>query len=260
MRVAVIQHDIVWEDATATCAHLVPQLAQAAGAGAQLAVLTEMFAIGFSDRAYQLAEDLDGPTATWMSEQARTHRMWVAGSLPLTSPSTAVAGQRAKPTNTLLVVGPDGDVHRYDKVHPFTYAGEHDRFASGAEQDVVIDIEGLRIGLSICYDLRFSYLYWDRAERVDAELIVANWPESRRHHWQALIDARAVENQVYVVASNRVGMGGTLAYAGDSRVVGPDGEVRAAAARAEAILVTDLDAQVVADVRATFPVAADRRS
>ena len=252
VRVAAMQHDIVWEDRQATLAHLAPQLGRARAAGARLVVFTEMFSTGFSMSTDRTAEPLDGPTARWMAERAAAQDVWIAGSVPIREP------EHRLPSNTLLVVGPDGARHRYDKRHPFSYAGEHERFRSG-DDSVVVELEGVRFGLSVCYDLRFADLYWERATEVDVELVVANWPASRRQHWRALAPARAIENQVYVVAVNRIGRGGRLEYAGDSMIVAPDGEVLASAAGIETMLVTELDPAVVTATRERLPFLPDRR-
>jgi predicted amidohydrolase len=252
LRVAALQHDIVWEDRDATLAHLGPWIARAVGAGGRLIVLTEMFATGFSMATHLTAEPIDGPTVTWLRERATEHDAWLAGSVPLTDPDHEL------PTNALLVAGPDGTLHRYDKLHPFSYAGEHERFRPG-DAPVIVEVDGLRLGLSVCYDLRFADLYWSRAADVHAELLVANWPAARVHHWRTLVEARAIENQVYVVAVNRVGSGGTLEYDGHSRVVAPDGQLLAAASGRETILLAELDTEVVADVRERLPFLPDRR-
>lgn len=257
MKIAAVQHDIVWEDRDATLARLAPQVATAAATGAQLIALTEMFATGFSMRTEVTAEPEDGPTVAWLHEQAASHQVWLAGSVPVL-PAPDVEDDR--PTNRLFVVGPDGTRHHYDKIHPFSFADETTWFRRGEDDRAIIELEGLRIGLSVCYDLRFAELYWQRAAQVDVELIVANWPAPRRHHWRQLADARAIENQCYVVAVNRVGRGGNdLDYAGDSRIVDPMGEVIASAAGIETVLTADLDAEVVAETRRKFPFQADRR-
>ena len=224
MKVAAVQHDIVWEDRDATLARLTPTVRRAAATGADLVVLTEMFATGFSMATHLTAEAADGPTVAWMVEQARLHGVVLAGSVPLRSANPEAVGPAALPTNSLLVVGADGIQARYDKVHPFSYAGEHERFRAGLER-VSTEVAGMSVGLSVCYDLRFANLYWDREPPVDVEVVVANWPAARRRHWRRLVDARAIENQAYVVAVNRVGSGGGLAYVGDSRIVDPQGEV-----------------------------------
>lgn len=257
MRVAAIQHDIVWEDRDATLARLTPQVAQAAANGARLVALTEMFATGFSMRTHHTAERFDGPTVGWMQARAAEHGIWLVGSVPLQADDPSVEGPAGLPTNALLMLGPDGTRHRYDKVHPFSYAGEHERFRAG-DGPIVVDVEGVRVGLSVCYDLRFADVYWDEDRDVDLELIVANWPDARRHHWRTLLDARAIENQVYVVGVNRVGSGGKLDYAGDSRIIDPMGEVLVAGAGGETVLVADIDPAVVTATRERFPFRADR--
>jgi predicted amidohydrolase len=252
MRIAAVQHDIVWEDRDATCRHLAPLVARAAGDGAGLVVLTEMFATGFSMSTHRTAEVEDGPTSTWMHAQASAHDVVLAGSV-------ALATDDGRATNSLLVVDRDGLRARYDKLHPFSYAGEHERFRAG-DEPMVVELGGLSIGLSVCYDLRFAPLYWRRTPPTDVEVVVANWPAARRHHWRALLDARAIENQTYVVGVNRVGTGGGLEYAGDSRIVDPLGEVLAAAAGQEAVLVAELDIDAVTATRERFPFRDDRRA
>ena len=120
-------------------------------------------------------------------------------------------------------------------------------------------IEGLRISLFVCYDLRFADEFWQRAAQTDVYLVPANWPASRRLHWQALLQARAIENQAYVVGCNRVGDGGGLAYCGDSRIVDPTGELLATASQGESILFADVTADHVLDVRTRFRFMQDRR-
>ena len=253
MRIAAVQHDIIWEDAAATRAHLEPWVARAAATGADLVSLTEMFATGFSMATERTAEPPDGPTTSWMVEQAAAHGVWLAGSVPERPPGAD------RPSNTLRLVAPDGAVHRYAKIHPFSYGGETDHFAPGSAT-LTVEIAGLRVTPFVCYDLRFADVFWDAARDTDAYLVVANWPASRRDHWRALLDARAIENQAYVVGVNRIGAGGNgLDYAGDSRILAPGGEVLATAARDETLLLADLDPAEVRQVRDAFPFLRDRR-
>ncbi|MGI8575397.1 MAG: carbon-nitrogen family hydrolase [Egibacteraceae bacterium] len=252
MRVAVVQHDIVWEDAQATCARLEPWIAAAAGAGARLIVLAEMFATGFSMHAERIAEPPGGPTTQFLCEQAAEHDVWLAGSLAEQPP------EADRPFNTLTVAGPAGELERYRKRHPFTYAGEHEHFAAGDDL-VTVTIEGLRCSLFVCYDLRFADGFWAVADRTDCYLVPANWPETRRGHWTALLEARAIENQAYVVGCNRVGSGGALDYTGDSRIIDPSGSVLAAASGGESLLLAEIDPRVVAQTRERLPFMRDRR-
>ncbi len=112
---------------------------------------------------------------------------------------------------------------------PFSYGGEEKHFRAGSEL-VTVDVEGLRVSLFVCYDLRFADEFWQLARDTDVYLVPANWPAKRRLAWTSLLQARAIENQAYVVGVNRVGDGGGLAYVGDSRIVDPLGELLATAA------------------------------
>lgn len=257
LRVGIVQHDIAWEDAPATRSALEPRIAEAAGAGAGMVVLTEMFATGFSMHTDVTVEPVGGPTATWMHDQASRHGLWLAGSIPTRDPEAP--GADGRPVNRFHLVGPSGQQTTYDKIHTFTYADESDHFAAGTEP-VTVEVEGWRLTLTICFDLRFADLYWDAAAGTDAYLVVANWPATRREHWRALLRARAIENQAWVVAANRVGKDGNgLGYLGDSAVIDPLGETIAEASRDEALLVADLDPDRVTWVRDTLPFHADRR-
>jgi predicted amidohydrolase len=252
MRVAAIQHDIAWEDPKANFAALAPRIAGAAGAGARLIVLTEMYATGFSMNTEVTAEPVGGPATSFLVEQAQHHDAWVAGSVA----ERVDAAER--PFNTLVLAAPNGAVHRYRKIHPFTHSGEHEHFRAGRDH-VTVDVEGLRVTLFVCYDLRFADEFWTTAAGTDVYVVPANWPDTRREHWRTLLRARAIENQAYVIGVNRVGMGGRLTYVGDSMIVDPMGEVLASAAGGEALLVCDVDAATVAATRDRFRFMQDRR-
>ena len=259
MKVAVVQHDIVWEDKDANFARLAPQVEAAAAAGARLVVLTETFSTGFSMRTEVIAEPEGGPSSQFLVDRAAAHGVWVCGSCPEV-PAGSDPG--ARPRNTLVLAGPDGTVHRYRKIHRFAYAGEDRSFDAGTDP-VTVEVEGLRVSLFVCYDLRFADDWWAVAPQTDLYLCVANWPEPRRAHWSALLRARAIENQAYVVGSNRVGTGGSgagkvLGYAGDSAIIDPLGEALATGSRTEALLVADVSAERVAEVRRDLPFLADR--
>ncbi|SEP13049.1 nitrilase-related carbon-nitrogen hydrolase [Trujillonella endophytica] len=253
MRIAAVQHDIVWEDRTANFARLAPQVARAAAAGAELVLLSETFSTGFS-MTPGIGEPEDGPSSAFLREQAAALGVWVAGSCPEIAPDGEL------PFNALVLAGPDGTVHRYRKLHPFTHAGEHERFRAGSAP-VTVEIGGLRITPFICYDLRFADVFWRAAPETDVYLVTANWPAARRLHWQALLQARAIENQAYVVGCNRVGAAGDgSAHAGDSRIVDPMGELLATAAGVETIVLADVDAAEVAATRDRLRFLPDRRA
>lgn len=252
MKIAALQSDIVWEDPQSNFERLRPWVRTAATAGARLLALPEMYSHGFSMATDRISEPPGGPSSTFLQEQAREHGLWIAGSVP------EKAAGADRPHNTLLLAGPAGELHRYRKIHPFSCAGEHKHYRAG-EDFVTIDLEGLRLTLFVCYDLRFADEFWVTAKDTDAYLVVANWPEPRRHHWMALLLARAIENQAYVVGVNRVGEDVKLRYTGDSRIIDPTGSILAAASEGETLLLAEVDPEVVQETRAAFPFAQDRR-
>jgi predicted amidohydrolase len=219
---------------------------------ADLIVLPEMFAVGFTMSTAAVAERPDGPTTAWLVEQAAARRSWIGGSVPV------VLEGADRPSNVFTLAAPDGAVHRYAKRHPFSFAGEDEHYAPGAER-LTVDIDGVRVSPFVCYDLRFADAFWPIAEDTDVYLVVASWPQARRDHWRTLLRARAIENQAFVVGVNRVGSGGGLDYAGDSCIVDPLGEVLVTAASVETVLTCDVDAALVAKVRSELPFLADRR-
>jgi predicted amidohydrolase len=252
MRIAAVQHDIVWEDRDANFERLAPRIGRAVGAGAELVLLTETFSTGFS-MTPGIGEPEDGPSARFLAGQAAEHGVWVAGTCPEIAPGEEL------PYNSFVLAGPDGTVHRYRKLHPFTHAGEHERFRAG-EKPVTVEVGGLRITPFICYDLRFADVFWKAAPETDVYLVPANWPSPRRQHWQTLLQARAIENQAYVVGCNRVGTAGDgTEHVGDSRIVSPMGELLATAAAVETVVLADVDAAEVTATRDRLRFLADRR-
>lgn len=277
MQLALIQHDIVWEDPQANFDRLEPKIAQAAQDGAELVLLSEMFSCGFSMDTAKIAEPPDGPSTQFLLSMAAQHNVCVGGSLPLLgSAGDQASGDR--PHNTLTLAMPDQTLHRYAKIHPFSYGQEDDHYRAGT-QLATARVGGVSLGLSVCYDLRFAYLYWHLAKQADLLVVVANWPAKRRHHWRSLLVARAIENQVWVAGVNRVGSGGGIDYCGDSLVVNPLGEIVAdgevdrgsdmvarvtvalkptITASSEMTLLAEIDPGLVAQTRERFPFMRDR--
>lgn len=252
MKVSIVQHDIVWEDAAATHAHVAPMIAKAAGDGARVIVLSEMFATGFSMRPERMAEDEGGPSEQFLLAQAREHDAYLIASI-------AQRGPDGRYRNNGVVAAPDGSVRRYAKIHPFSYSGEHEHYAAGAEP-LTVDIDGFRMSVFVCYDLRFANEFWELAPITDGYVVVANWPTDRASHWRLLLPARAVENLAYVIAVNRVGKTKNLAYQGDSVIVAPTGEVLAECPPGESVATAEIDAATVSLTRKSLPFLADRRN
>lgn len=249
LRTALIQLDIAWENPQENYRRAERRIQEAAALGAQWVVLPEMFATGFSMAAGRLAEAPGGPTQQFLKETAEGLGIWILGGV--------AEVQAGRPVNNALLVSPTGTVQRYTKIHPFSFAGEHLHYTAGQHTET-FEIEGLRVTPFICYDLRFPESFRERADQTDVFVVIANWPERRRAHWQALLKARAIENLCYVLGVNRVGSGGDLHYTGDSVVHDPWGETLAYAAGQESVLVAELDAAYVQNVRGTFPALQDR--
>lgn len=252
MRLAAVQHDIVWEDPAANLALLAGVVDTAVADGAELIVLSEMFSTGFSMVPERVAESPDGPSAEFLAGKAASTGAWMAASIPMRMPGIEL------PQNVLVLAGPSGELHRYAKIHPFSYAGEHEHYQAG-DSFLTVEVAGVRCTFFICYDLRFGDEFWATAADTDCYVVPANWPATRREHWTTLLRARAIENQAYVVGVNRVGEGDGLSYSGDSRIVDPLGEILTEGGDKATVLSAQIRADHVADVRARLPFLPDRR-
>ena len=244
LKISLVQCMLHWEDAVANLEMFGRHLSPLQG-DSDLIVLPEMFNTGFSMQSEKLAETMDGRTVTWMKEQAVRSGAAIYGSAIITE-----AGQYF---NRGLFVRPNGSVTTYDKRHLFRMAREHKHFSGGRER-VVVNYNGWRILLQVCYDLRFPVFSRNRNDH-DLMLYVANWPEARRYPWSQLLIARAIENLSFVIGVNRVGMDGNgTHYSGDSVVIDAKGAVIASAQPSkEAMINATLDHAELIAFREKFP-------
>ena len=263
-RVALVQLE-AGADVTANLARAASLGERAAATGARLVVFPEYLQYRGTDDGYRAsAGPVPGPLTAPFADIARRHGCHVlAGSVAETS------GDPARPYNTSALLGPGGDVvARYRKLHLFDVAvdaGPSDlesaRVTPGDEA-VVADVDGVRLGMSICYDLRFPELYRALA-LAGAQLLAvpAVFTErTGRDHWEVLLRARAIENGAFVLAAGQFGRsGGTIPAFGRSMVVDPWGTVIAQAPDGEAIVIADLDLERVASVRRQIPALANGR-
>ncbi|WP_330235869.1 carbon-nitrogen family hydrolase [Streptomyces sp. NBC_00566] len=227
-----------------------------AQAGADLVVLPELWTTGaFAyDTFATEAEPLEGPTHEAMAEAARDAGVWLhAGSIPERDPDGTLY-------NTALVFSPSGELAAsYRKIHRFGFdQGEAVLMGAGREP-VTVRLPGTTVGLATCYDLRFPELFRTLTDAGSEALVVsAGWPERRRAHWTLLAQARAVENQAYVLACGTAGTHAGVPQAGHSIVVDPWGEVLAEAGADEEVLTVEFDPAKVAATREQFPALKDR--
>ncbi|MFO1497928.1 MAG: carbon-nitrogen family hydrolase [Verrucomicrobiota bacterium] len=251
MKIACCQLDIAWEDKAANYAKVHSLLAEAKLPPGSLVVLPEMFATGFSMNVADIAEAKDGPTAAFVQATAREFGIFVTAGL-------AIVDDRGQASNHALVVAPNGEtLCRYDKIHPFTLGGEADHYRAGSEV-VLWDWQGCRVAPFICYDLRFPELFRAAVERgAQMFTVIANWPVKREMHWVTLLQARAIENQAYIIGVNRCGTDPKYVYPGRTVVVDAHGCVRTDAGHQPGLITADIDLGVVESWRKEFPALQD---
>lgn len=245
LKVALLQTELVWQDVIANRQQLTAQLQQI---HADLIVLPEMFSTGFSMQSSEIAEP-EGETLAWLQQQAKQLDAALCGSVATRTNRGCV--------NRCYFVTPEGSVSYYDKKHLFRMAGEHQAYIAG-DQRVVVQYRGWRLLLQVCYDLRFPVFSRNRND-YDVALYVANWPAPRSHAWRTLLQARAIENQAYVLGCNRVGTdGNAIAYRGDSLIVDYLGQPQVDLAPDEAgVLTGTLDLTALRQYQQQFPAHLD---
>lgn len=256
MRVRAVQ---VTTDLTEPVAERVERVAGLVRAqrGADLVVLPELWAAGgFAFRTFaEVAEPLDGPTVQTLSAAAAAARTWLHGG------SIVERADDGRLYNCSLLFRPDGSLAAtYRKIHLFGFSGGETTVLTAGSDVVTADVDGLTVALATCYDVRFPELFRLFVDRgAELVLLPAAWPSRRVEHWRLLTRARAVEDQVYVVACGGAGEQDGVRLGGHSAVIDPWGVVLAEAGETEEVLEADLDLGLVARTRADFPVLPDRR-
>jgi predicted amidohydrolase len=252
LRIAGLQMDIAWEDRAANFEKVREHAGRARDAGVDLLVLPEMFSTGFSMNPGVTGEPPDGETPAFMKELAATHGMVIVGGY-------VQRRRQGRGANAALAVGRDGAVlSEYFKTHLFRSLGEHEVHEAGAGPRP-FSVDGVEMACFVCYDLRFPEIFRMVVPGASLIMVIASWPDSRRRHWDILLQARAVENQLFVVGVNRVGEGGGLRFDGGTVIVDPMGNTVAAGGEEEGLVMADLDMDLVAETRARMPFLQDRR-
>ncbi len=253
MNVVACQLDIVWEDKPANHAKVCQLLERAAPAPGSLVVLPEMFASGFSMRAAAISDSRTRETQGFLADTAQTLGIYLVGGL-------VTDGRAGLGRNECVGYDPQGkEIVRYCKLHPFTLGGEAESYDAG-ETVATFEWAGFKVAPFICYDLRFPESFRAAVQqRANLFLVVANWPEARIAHWNALLKARAIENQAYVVGVNRCGQDPQLSYTGQSQIVSFTGDVIATAGAEEGSCQAKLNLADLNDYRQRLPFLADMR-
>ena len=252
IKIALAQTQIIWEDKARNYEIAEKRIEEAAGRKAEAVFFPEMSFTGFSMDTDNTKES-GGQTIQRMCALAQQYRVsvgfgWVKDCIEACG----------KCENHYTVVDSAGKVlSDYAKIHPFSYSGEDLRF-QGGDALTHFALNGIPCSNFICYDLRFPEIFQAASKKAHVIIVPANWPAKRREHWKALLRARAVENQVYILAVNCVGEIGGVVYTGDSCVIDPDGGVMAELSGTEGVLLLELTDDV-ARFRGEFPVKQDRR-
>ncbi|KFF04850.1 nitrilase family protein [Flavobacterium reichenbachii] len=248
MKIALIQSDLHWEDISKNRSNFETKIKQI-DSDINLIVLPEMFSTGFTMNAPAVAETMEGETISWMKSMAMEKNCALTGSL--------IIVENGQYYNRMVFVFPSGEIKYYDKRHLFTLAGE-DQFYSSGKEKVIVDYEGWKICLQICYDLRFP-VFARNVENYDLLLYVANWPKVRTNAWDSLLKARAIENLSYVAGVNRVGLDAhDYEHIGHSQVVDFLGNFILEPQETEAVFVVELDKNILLETRKKLDFLSDR--
>ena len=266
MTVALVQMDIAWGDTRANIR--TAERLMLSAARSDLYVLPEMWNTGVNPDPRSLPH---APCPLqWMQQMADRLDAAVAGSMAVSlpdgtyrnrlyfarpAPSPEVEGRESNCQPCQQSLPPRGEVWRgafYDKHHLFSYGGETEHFTPGGEQ-VTVEWRGVRFRLSVCYDLRFP-LWLRNRDDYDALICVASWPSVRMHAWKVLLQARAIENQCYVLGVNRIGHDPYCDYSGGTSLVDPFGQPTSCPDHEASVLTQTLDLKRLRSFRRKFPV------
>ena len=251
MKIGMIQLNTIWHSKKDNYLRAERLIKEAATRGCDVAVLPEMFSSGFSMEIEKIGEPLHSTTSDFLKRTAAKYKIAVIAGYPVSE-----KGEKGK--NVAVVIDDRGNiVAEYFKMYPFSYMGEHLHYVSG-DSPVVFSVAGMSASVFICYDLRFPEVFRRVARSVESIFIIANWPEPRIEHWSALLKARAIENQCFIVGVNRIGSDGNgLTYSGNSHVFSPAGDLLCTGSASDELVMADIDPDQVKEVRSQFPFLDD---
>ena len=248
IKIALYQMHIIWEDKEANYLQLESKLKELKDKKTELLLLPEMSFTGFSMNT-DVTKESHMETVSKMAEYAKQYHIaigfgWVKN-----------CGEKSE--NHYSIISENGEVlSDYAKIHPFSYSGEDKKFQGGGRIEH-FKLKGIPFSSFICYDLRFPEIFQIASKKAHVILVPANWPEKRREHWRCLLQARAIENQVYIIAVNCVGEIGGVDYSGDSCVIDPNGKILLKLSGKDGISEYEL-MDDVETFRQNFPVKNDR--
>lgn len=249
LKVTVFQAYLFWENIEKNLQNLALRLSMGVREKTDLIILPEMFNSGFSMNSEALAEEMGGFTMQWMQQMAYKYNCVITGSL--------IIKENGNYYNRLIWMEQNGNHQYYDKRHLFGL-GEEDKNFSPGKDKLIVELKGWKIRLAVCYDLRFPVWLRNVDEEYDILLLVASWPDKRSSHWKALIPARAIENQSYVIAVNRVGHDGNQIYhSGHSMCIDPYGSTVYYKPEDEDLYTFSINYEELIKIRRQFPFLKD---
>jgi omega-amidase len=253
MKIALIQLNIVFEARQTNYTRAESLIRQASQAACDIAVFPETFSLGYS-KNMTITDEEDGETAMFLSAMARIYRINLIAGFAEKVPDSEKAKNLAAVYNRAGVC-----IATYTKIHPFSFTQE-DRYYLPGNRLVTFELEGMKAGIFICYDLRFPEVFRSIAKDVQAIFVVANWPTSRQFHWETLLRARAIENQCFLIGVNRTGTDPQgLHFPGASRIFDPFGQEICVGNDTDELVIGEINLDEVRRIRTTFPFLQDMR-
>jgi omega-amidase len=264
--ITIVQSDLYWENPEANL-KMFEEKINAHKEKMEIVILPEMFSTGFSMNPERFAEAMDGPAVAWMRSMAISKGIIIGGSLMIREGGNFY--------NRFVWMLPQGEFGYYDKRHLFG-AGREDQHYTPGNKRLIASVKGWKINLLICYDLRFPV--WSRQSvpldpvkqqavttpgepEYDLIIYVANWPEPRIYAWKTLLQARAIENQSYVVGVNRIGVdGNNTNHTGESMIADPLGQVLHSSGQQDEVYTASLSAERIDELRKKLPFLKDADS
>lgn len=253
MKIALVSLDQIWEDKNSNKERCKFFIEKASADNTELVIFPEMTLTGFSMNTRGIAEVFENSdTIRWFGKQAEKFEINIVFGVVLKS--------NEKVKNHLIFVSSHGEILvNYAKIHPFSFSNENKFYDSGFEIKNS-EFDGSKIGFSICYDLRFPELFQSLSKECEVLINIANWPKKRLNHWKILLNARAIENQVFMIGVNRTGIDGNgLEYEKSSLIFSPSGEQMEPIFSNDYIDVFEIDPSDVKEIRNSFPVKNDRK-
>ncbi len=252
MVVGICQTDVVMEDKKYNLIIAEDYISKCTGKGAKLVLFPEMSMTGYTMSPESVYETKDNnETLKIMSGYAVKYNTAVGFGY--------VLKEMRGYSNRYMIVDAKGTVIcDYSKIHPFSYAGENKYYISGDRIDFC-EVDGVKICPLICYDLRFPELFQAASKEADLIVVAANWPAQRNANWKLLLQARALENQSYIIGVNRAGKDENDYYVGDSMMVDPRGQIIDVLEDKAGLMMVDIDKSAVRECREEFPMKSDRR-